>query len=107
MLLACEKPTPVRGIIMKRKPDHISKKDWDSVNSPPLSDGILSRMKPIQETKPDIPPRVRGSQKHPTKIPVSIRLDQDVVEYFKSQGKGWQTKVNNILRKYAKSHPAS
>ncbi len=92
---------------MKSKPNHITKKDWDSDNSPPLTDELLSRMKPVQETKPDIPPRIRGPQKYPTKIPVSIRLNQEVVEYFKSQGKGWQTKVNNILRKYVKAHPAS
>ena len=92
---------------MKRKPNHISKKDWDSVNSPPLIDELLSRMKPARETKPNIPPRVRGPQKSPPKIPVSIRLNQEVVEYFKSQGKGWQTKVNDILRKYVKIHPVA
>ncbi len=107
MLSACEKPTPVRGTIMKCKPDHISKKDWEAVNSPPLTDEILSRMRPVRETKPDIPPRIRGPQKSPTKIPVSIRLNQDIVEYFKSQGKGWQTKVNKILRNYIKTHPVA
>ncbi len=90
---------------MKRKPDHISKKDWNSVDSPPLTDELLTRMKPVRDTKPGIPPRVRGPQKSPQKTPVSIRLNQEVVEYFKAQGKGWQTKVNDILRKYVKTHP--
>ena len=107
MLSVCEKPTPERGNIMKSKPSYISKKEWDSVNSPPLTDGMLSDMKPVQKSKPDIPPRVRGPQKHPTKIPVSIRLNQEIVEHFKSQGKGWQTKINNVLRTYVKAHPTS
>ena len=34
------------------------------------------------------------------KAPVSIRLDQDVLEWFKSQGKGYQTRINALLRAY-------
>jgi len=34
------------------------------------------------------------------KVPVSIRLDADVIEYFRSTGRGWQTRVNAILRAY-------
>ena len=50
------------------------------------------------------PAKARGSQKSPTKIPVSIRLTPDVVSFFKSQGKGWQTKINTILSDYAHTH---
>ena len=31
---------------------------------------------------------------------VSIRLDSDVVDFFKSQGKGYQTRINAVLRSY-------
>lgn len=34
------------------------------------------------------------------KIPVSIRLDADLIEHFRSTGRGWQTRVNAILRAY-------
>ena len=34
------------------------------------------------------------------KVPVSIRLDADVIEYFRSTGRGWQTRVNAVLRAY-------
>lgn len=34
------------------------------------------------------------------KVPVSIRLDADLIEYFRSTGRGWQTRVNSILRAY-------
>lgn len=89
---------------MKNKHKHITKEDWDAVESPALSDEILSRMKPTRESHPDIPKRIRGPHKEPLKVPVSIRLSPDVVEYFKSQGKGWQTKINNILHDYMKTH---
>lgn len=41
-----------------------------------------------------------------TKIAVSIRLDADLVEQFRSTGRGWQTRVNAVLRAYAESRKA-
>jgi uncharacterized protein (DUF4415 family) len=35
------------------------------------------------------------------KQPVSLRLDRDVVDWFKRSGEGWQTRINNELRKVA------
>lgn len=35
------------------------------------------------------------------KQPVSIRLDPDVVAWFKRDGDGWQTRINDELRKVA------
>ena len=34
------------------------------------------------------------------KKPVSIRLDSDVIDFFKDAGKGYQTRINQILRSY-------
>lgn len=33
------------------------------------------------------------------KLPVTLRLDGDVVHHFRASGKGWQTRINSILRK--------
>ena len=38
------------------------------------------------------------------KKPVTIRLDVDILEWFKSLGKGYQTKINAILRSYYEAH---
>jgi uncharacterized protein (DUF4415 family) len=35
---------------------------------------------------------------------VTVRLDVDIVEWFKAQGKGWQTNLNWVLRLYFASH---
>jgi uncharacterized protein (DUF4415 family) len=35
---------------------------------------------------------------------ITIRLDADVVEWFKAQGKGYQTRMNAILRRYMEVH---
>jgi uncharacterized protein (DUF4415 family) len=44
----------------------------------------------------------RGRQKAPTKIPVSIRLSPEVVKHFKAKGPGWQSRIDDALRKIAK-----
>lgn len=40
------------------------------------------------------------------KVFTSIRLDADIVERFKQDGKGWQTRVNAALREWMEAHPA-
>jgi len=36
----------------------------------------------------------------PVKQAVTIRLDADVLEWFKGQGAGYQTRINQLLRQY-------
>lgn len=48
-----------------------------------------------------------GLMYRPGKKSVTIRLDSDMVDWFKKQGKGWQTKMNWALRLYFASHRKS
>ena len=49
----------------------------------------------------------RGRPKAPvTKISTTIRLDADVLEALRATGRGWQTRLNRVLRKWLKEHPA-
>ncbi len=42
---------------------------------------------------------------HPRrKKAVSIRLDEEVLDYFKSQGRGYQSRINSVLKSYMKAH---
>jgi uncharacterized protein (DUF4415 family) len=34
----------------------------------------------------------------PLKMPVTLRLDADVLAWFKAQGRGYQTRINSALR---------
>ncbi len=38
------------------------------------------------------------------KKPVTMRIDRDVLEWFKSTGKGYQTRINAVLRSYVEAH---
>ena len=40
------------------------------------------------------------------KLPVSIRLDEEVLDYFKSSGRGYQTRINAVLKSYVKAQTA-
>lgn len=90
-----------------QKPDHISQEDWDAVDSPPLTKRMLDGMRPVRDSmSPEIftkLTKVRGPQKTPTKAAVSLRLDRDVLDHFRAKGRGWQTKVNDVLRQSAKA----
>lgn len=57
-------------------------------DNPPLSDEELARLRPVK----------------PEKVTVTIRLDADIKEAFQSQGKGWQTRMNQALREWLQQH---
>ena len=42
----------------------------------------------------------RGLKPLPRKASISLRVDQDVLEWFKQQGPGYQTRINAVLRAF-------
>ncbi|MCC3452028.1 MULTISPECIES: BrnA antitoxin family protein [unclassified Microcoleus] len=42
-----------------------------------------------------------------TKQAISLRVDRDVLDWFKSQGKGYQSLMNAVLRSYVEHHVKS
>ena len=38
------------------------------------------------------------------KITITIRMDRNVLEWFKSKGRGYQTRINALLLAYMKAH---
>lgn len=49
---------------------------------------------------------VRGPQKAPTKVRVSLRLSREVVDYFRATGDGWQTRMDSELMEMVAKHKA-
>ena len=64
----------------------------------------LKRMKDVEIDTTDIPPvldwskAVVGRFYRPIKKPLTIRLDADVLAWLKGQGRGYQTRINALLR---------
>ncbi|MDL2407366.1 BrnA antitoxin family protein [Rhizobium calliandrae] len=75
-------------------------------DNPELTDEQIASLKPLREVLPDLAASIdkeiarRGRPKADvTKTPVTIRLDQDIVDRYKATGKGWQSRMNDDLRK--------
>jgi uncharacterized protein (DUF4415 family) len=43
--------------------------------------------------------KTRGPQRAPKKVAVSIRLSADVVDHFRATGRGWQGRIDAMLKK--------
>jgi uncharacterized protein (DUF4415 family) len=48
----------------------------------------------------------RGLPPLPGKQQITIRLDNDVLRWFRAQGEGYQTRINSLLRAYMEAHQA-
>jgi uncharacterized protein (DUF4415 family) len=71
----------------------------DDPDNPEITD--MEDFVPAREVLPDLvknPPRHRGPNKAPTKEKVSIRLSQEVLDHYRNQGPGWQTKIDEALK---------
>jgi uncharacterized protein (DUF4415 family) len=92
-----------------KRPRHVNPKDWDAVDSPPLSDDVLAAMRPARETLPELAEASakrkrgeRGPQKKPRKVLISLRVEAGTLEAFKVGGRGYQTRMAAVLKKHAK-----
>ncbi|OAI10301.1 BrnA antitoxin family protein [Methylomonas methanica] len=84
----------------------------DLNNLPPLTEERKAELKALAEMPDseidysDIPPLDESFWKNavhnpfykPTKTSTTVRVDADVLAWLKSQGKGYQTRINAILR---------
>lgn len=46
----------------------------------------------------------RGLKPVPRKAQLTLRLDSDVLEWFRKKGRGYQTQINSLLRAYMEAH---
>ncbi|MBN1566419.1 MAG: BrnA antitoxin family protein [Acidobacteria bacterium] len=89
MSFHCARQKNMKRVITLKSSKKISTKKIDSDN-PPWSEEMLG---------PPVVRRGRGPQKAPTKILTTIRLDADIIAFFRSGGRGFQTRINEALRR--------
>lgn len=81
------------------KLEQITDEEIDFSDIPPLTDEQLARMKPLRDVLP---------QTVPNKVRITIRLDADILNWFKEEvqqagGGSYQAFINLALREYIKS----
>ncbi|TAM09189.1 MAG: hypothetical protein EPN72_03090 [Nevskiaceae bacterium] len=76
-----------------------SKTDWARLKNGPVS--TACRDHPEADIRHIVRGVVRrGLQARPPKAAVSLRVDEDVIQWFKAQGPGYQTRINSVLRAF-------
>ena len=84
------------------KPAEISQDDWDAVDVPELSDEELAGMRPFKEVFPEqYAAWKRGPGRPKTETPkvhTGFRLAVDVVDGIRATGKGYNARVESVLR---------
>jgi uncharacterized protein (DUF4415 family) len=83
-----------------------AKTDWKRIDK--LTDADIHR---AIRSDPDAAPELDASWFRGAKIvipehkeAVSIRLDPEVIRWFRRQGRGYQTRINAVLRAYVEAH---
>lgn len=83
----------------KRSSLRSSKTDWARVRA--MKDVTVNDEHPEASVKHIVRGVVRrGLKPVPPKAAISLRLDADVLEWFKAQGPGYQTRINAVLRAF-------
>jgi uncharacterized protein (DUF4415 family) len=95
----------IDGVLYERRADGAllpltGRTDWRQVDE--LTD---AEVRAAAEADPDARPLPDDAWAAATvdplsKVSVGIRLDADVLEWFKSHGAGYQTRINAVLRRY-------
>lgn len=80
---------------MNKVPEAV-RKELAALAAKPESEIDFSDLPPT--TQQDWSGAVRGKFYRPIKQQLTVRIDADVVEWLKGQGKGYQSRLNDILR---------
>ena len=88
----------------KKHTSHKSQTDWDRVDKLRDNDIDLS-------DNPQVTPEMfakavlrKGLKPVGRKTQVTLRIDEDVLTWFKKQGRGYQTRINSLLKAYKEAH---
>jgi uncharacterized protein (DUF4415 family) len=86
----------------KRPPIAVPTPEEDAAITAPAKFDPAAGSLPPKQLKAMVPMRaLRGRPKSESKkLLVSVRYSPEVVEYFKSTGEGWQSRMDGVLRKY-------
>jgi len=85
----------------KQSSSKASKTNWKRVRAIKNKDIALSAEHPEAAVKHIVRGIVRrGIKPVPPKAAVALRLDADVLSWFKAQGAGYQTRINAVLRAF-------
>jgi uncharacterized protein (DUF4415 family) len=80
--------------------------DFDQDDAPELTEELAAKLRPASEVLPEYIlaqfARSPGRPRKPSpKVQLTLRLDAEVIDFYKAGGPGWQSRMNAALRKGA------
>lgn len=76
-----------------RRVDALADEDIDTSEHPEMTPEMFARAVARRGLKP-----------YPRKQQVTLRIDADVLRWFRAQGRGYQSRINALLRAYKEAH---
>ena len=87
-----KKPTSVKSQTDFARLDKMKDEDIDYSDAPAITPEMFAKA------------IVRRGLKPRTKTQLTLRVDSDVLDWYKKQGSGYQTRINQLLRAYMHEH---
>ena len=87
-----KKPTSTKSQTDLARLDKMKDEDIDLSDAPEITPEMFAKA------------IVRRGLKPRTKTQLTLRVDTDVLEWYKKQGRGYQTRINQLLRAYMQEH---
>jgi uncharacterized protein (DUF4415 family) len=95
------------GTLLERQPDgsfHPIRSKSDRARLKRMTDREIERMAANDPDHPALDDEFwRSIDNPPRKEAISIKLDEDVLAFFRQQGRGYQTRINAVLRRYVEA----
>ena len=92
------------GTLLRRRPDGSFKPVRGKSNRGRIARWSDAEIEKMAAYDPDHPPLDdafwQAVDRLPRKEAISIKLDDDVLAFFRKQGRGYQTRINAVLRRY-------
>ncbi len=96
------------GTLLQRQTDgsfHPVKDKTDRARLNRLTEAQIEKIAAAEKDHPPLDEDFwQGVENLPRKEPISIKLDEDVLAFFRAQGRGYQTRINAVLRRYVEAH---
>ena len=88
---------------MRKKPPDISQEDWDELDIPEWTEEDFARARPFKEVFPEQfaswqKKRMGRPPAENPKVHISFRLASDVVDAIRKSGRGYNARVERVLR---------
>ena len=99
---------------MKERTTGVVRFSFDPANPPKLTSAQKKQLRELKNRKidySDIPSQRGAKWSRPgelvptgNKKQITVRLDADVLEFFRKTGSRYQSRINAVLREYMKTH---